>query len=320
MTSNQEFKRLARRVKLRRWGMTILIAGVVCLGLGFMTVQTLNALTRKASDRDNAFMSDVAEIMAPNIQISDQYLVNNKLFSGQVLSHRYKDIEGQRVAWSPMTAGYSWAQGGHLPTALNATDEQGARVYDRVTQQKVPVFYNVARKRQAGQLTGSHPLQELGQVERTKGQVAEVALTFQHPLTYRQIQQRLPQGVHAAWYWLGCFGQGGHDRHGQQLRRSAGWRRAGAADSAGLSRVSGRGANGEPSGDRGRLHAERLCPLQVRGAVRPALSSIDHGPLCRGHRNGDQRSPEATGHAKLGGRQRGGGRDSPDDGEVERCH
>lgn len=207
MTSNQEFKRLARRVKLRRWGMTILIAGVVCLGLGFLTVQTLNALTRKASDRDNAFMSDVAEIVAPNIQISDQYLVNNKLFSGQILSHRYKDIEGKRVAWSPMTADYSWAQGGHLPTALNATDEQGARVYDRVTQQKVPVFYNVARKRQAGQLTGSHPLQELGQVERTKGQVAEVALTFQHPLTYRQIQQRLPQGVHAAWYWLGVSGK-----------------------------------------------------------------------------------------------------------------
>jgi len=203
MTEEEKFKRLARRVKIRRWLMMIGIALAIFLLLTGIGLQLVLKSTKRASAANNAYLDVVDTMLSPNIKVSDQYLGNTTIMGGQVISHRYKEVEGQRVAWSPVTADYSWLRGANIPNALNSTDEGNHAMYDRMTQQRVPRFYNL---RHSVSHADEQITQDLKQVDKSRGQVAEVALTFKEPLTYRQIQQRLPQGVHAVWYWAGIAG------------------------------------------------------------------------------------------------------------------
>lgn len=202
MKTDIEFNRLARRVRWKRWLITIGIAVVVSFGLVVGGYQLLQHLAAKSSDRDMDYLQVTAEILAPNLQSSDRYLANTTIQGGQVVSHRYKEIAGQRVAWSPAVTNYSWL-GTELGTAINATDwgnTRQDRVYDRITQQRVPQFYDVSRRPTK---TDPRWQQDLATVARTSHQVAEVALTFKHPLTYAAIQRKLPRSLTAAWYWIG---------------------------------------------------------------------------------------------------------------------
>lgn len=199
MNEGQKFRRLAMRVKLVRWLVTIVIVIVVifvgAIG-GYWWTQRQAA---KASNDRTQMMTLISTVMSPNIETSDQYLADTNFMGGKVTSHRYKDIEGYRESWSPLVEPYSWSWlGTQSSTTLNATDTTDAGAYDRITQHKVPVFYNPQFK---------HPdvkrASDVTKVAATKGAVAEVALTFKRPLTYAQIQQRLPRKLHAVWYWIG---------------------------------------------------------------------------------------------------------------------
>lgn len=200
MNEAQKFRRLALRVKVVRWLVTVVIVIVVVLvgaigGYGWTQHQAA-----KESDELTQYMSGLSTVMSPNIETSDQYLADTNFMGGKVTSHRYKDIEGYRESWSPLVEPYSWSWLGtqSATMTLNATDTTNTGAYDRLTQHKVPLFYNPRVK---------HPdvkrATDVTKVAATKGAVAEVALTFKHPLTYAQIQRQLPRKLHAVWYWIG---------------------------------------------------------------------------------------------------------------------
>ncbi|HIW72246.1 MAG TPA: anti-sigma factor [Candidatus Levilactobacillus faecigallinarum] len=198
------FKKLAQRTKWRRTGMMVEIALVASLMVGAGGIQYIKVAAKRQTAQENRFFDLASQVMAPNIQSSDQFISNNGLVTTQLTSHRYKQIEGQRIPWSPMVATYSWWGGAPLPTRLNSLDGDRSS-YDVVTQQKVPVFYNDHRRLDKGE-PRQLAVQEVQQVARNRGYVAEAALSFEHPLTYQQIRQKLPVGVHPAWYWLGVTG------------------------------------------------------------------------------------------------------------------
>ncbi|MFC6181203.1 anti sigma factor C-terminal domain-containing protein [Lactiplantibacillus daowaiensis] len=199
MNDEKQFKRLALEVKLRRWGMTVvitLIVGLICLVGGYKLTQLKAS---RASNELDRFVEATSVMMSPNIQSSDRYLTNLSFRGGQLISHRYKEIEGTRIPWTPVTANYTWVGGAEMPSGFNtASDQHG--MYDQETQQKIPLFYNV-------KLTGKDvylkPTQDVKKVATRSKMVAEVALTFKHRLSYAELQAKLPKGVHAAWYWLG---------------------------------------------------------------------------------------------------------------------
>lgn len=201
MNEEQQFNKLARRVKWRRWGVTIGLILVVMIGVGLAFVQMTKVKSKQASDEINRWFDVSNAVLSPNIQISDQYIENSDFFGGTVVSHRYKDIEGAHENWSANREPYTWLLGGGNG-AINSADITDTAAYDRVTQHKIPLFYNV--NRQKSEVRRAH---EVRQVIRQRHYLAEVALTFKQPLTLKQIHAKLPAGVHAQWYWAGVSGK-----------------------------------------------------------------------------------------------------------------
>lgn len=202
MDKNQQFEKMARRVRWRRLITTILIVIVtvpVILILGYKASQMLAAYQVQ---KLNTEMYGREEIMAPNIQISDQMLANNSVWGGQVVSHRYKEIDGYRVPWSMAIGNYSLLNNSVLANNIGSVDLANSGAYDRDTQTKIPVLYNNRVKRPIVK-----PTQEIAKVAKMKNYVAEVAVTFDHPLTYAEIQQKLPTTIKANWLWLGVSGK-----------------------------------------------------------------------------------------------------------------
>ena len=199
MNDEKKFRQLAIRVKVVRWLVTIgIVIAVLLVGAigGYWWTQQQAG---KESRREDRFIEQVSTVMSPNISVSDRYLADTNFMGGKVTSHRYKDIEGYHEAWSPIVQPYSWTWlGNQSGDTLNSTDTTDNGAYDRLTQHKIPLFYNPKMKH-----PDVHRAADVNKVARTKGAVAEVAVSFDHPLTYAQIQQRLPKKLHAVWYWIG---------------------------------------------------------------------------------------------------------------------
>ncbi|KRN01792.1 ECF-type sigma factor negative effector [Levilactobacillus senmaizukei DSM 21775 = NBRC 103853] len=182
--------------------MTIVLAAGVML---VMTVVTYKVTQIKAGQESSAlmrYMNVIGDIMSPNIQHDDLRLVDNNLMGGKVVSHRYKEIEGQRFPWSTSSSNYSWLLRFAQTDLVSRTSANfGPSTYDQDTQQKIPSFYNLKMQKHSMKV-----VHEVKKVAKTKDAIAEVALTFKRPLTYAQIQAKLPQQLHATWYWLGAKG------------------------------------------------------------------------------------------------------------------
>ncbi|MCY9806113.1 anti sigma factor C-terminal domain-containing protein [Lentilactobacillus senioris] len=202
MDRNQQFEKMARRVRWRRLITTVLIVIItvpVILLVGYKASQMLAA---RQVQQLNTKMYGSEAIMAPNIQISDQILANNSVWGGQVVSHRYKEIDGYRVSWSTVAGNYSWLHNSAFDNNGGAVDQAETAMYDRAIQTKIPVLYNNRVKRPVVK-----PVSEINQVAKMKDYVAEVGITFKQPLTYAEIQQKLPTTIKANWLWLGVDGQ-----------------------------------------------------------------------------------------------------------------
>lgn len=205
MNESKKFRRLALWVKIRRWTLTVIIAVVVVLVALPVAYKLTQIQAGKASREIMQQMSLNDEIMSPNIKTSDQYLDNTSMMGGQVVSHRYKEIEGYRIPWATAVNSYSWLGSGGSGMDTNATDwgdRPAAGLYDRVTQQKIPVFFNPQVKKPEVKVT-----QDIDKVSQVKGAVAEMAVTFDQPMSYRQIRSKLPAKLHAQWYWIGVSGK-----------------------------------------------------------------------------------------------------------------
>ncbi|MGQ4559351.1 anti sigma factor C-terminal domain-containing protein [Levilactobacillus hammesii] len=200
MNESKKFRQLALRMKLRRWIVTVLIAVIVVLVAIPVTYKLTQMRAAKVSTEIMRDMEMNDQLISPNIEVSDQYLGNTSVLGGQVISHRYKEIEGYRVPWSAVTRDYSWLTGGSRSLS-NATDQNEASLYDRETEQKIPMFFNQRATRP--NLKATHDLTKIAQA---KNAVVEIALTFDRPLTYQQVQAKLPAGLHSQWYWIGVSG------------------------------------------------------------------------------------------------------------------
>lgn len=68
---------------------------------------------------------------------------------------------------------------------------------------KVPQFFNIKNK--AIDEWTAKPAQELPLVSEMSGQLVEVALTFDKPYSYEELQSMLPANLKQNWFWLGTY-------------------------------------------------------------------------------------------------------------------
>ncbi|BDR59639.1 anti sigma factor C-terminal domain-containing protein [Xylocopilactobacillus apicola] len=202
MSEDQEFARLARNIKIKKWLLTFVMVFCTIILVALFAYKIDAALTRRQHDRLDRRMQIEYQLMSPNIEISDRYISEAGAFAGgKLISHRYKEIDGYRIPWSPQEGKYTfWSEEILMGDMI---DFAGDQAYDRQTQTKIPIFYNKYAKLKPGRIFPVKKVNEIGQVAKMKGYVAEVALTFKEPLTYEEINRKLPDKIKGNWYWFG---------------------------------------------------------------------------------------------------------------------
>lgn len=196
-----EFKQLSKKVKRKRNLTTLgisLLTILIVLGISYQVSQVF---VRKAYQKTDEYVAVLETIQAPNIQSNSRYITNNGLLSGTVTSHRYKEIAGYRVPWSAFNQPFGlfgWQN------QADSSQDMLSDGYDRLTHQKVPVFYND----KAGKNAENNPKpNELEKMASMKNYVGEVALTFDRSYSYEEIRQLIPHNLEINWYWVGALGK-----------------------------------------------------------------------------------------------------------------
>ena len=201
----ETFKIIAKKSRRKRLWKTVVISSFVSLVLLGLLGKGLAELA-SGNGRDLQKQYEImSEIAYPNVDYDSLYYTQTSYFSGTLRSDRFKDLNGVRVAYPAYEGNYSLTGSYKNPTS-EATYSSTSGTYTRELRQKYPVFYNVNAK----QTKSSDPApQELVSVKEMPNQLVEIALTFDKPYTYKEIQQMIPSNLKINWYWIGSQSEDG---------------------------------------------------------------------------------------------------------------
>ncbi|KRO16598.1 sigma factor regulator N-terminal domain-containing protein [Lacticaseibacillus saniviri] len=204
-----DLKRLARKSKVKRWLYTVLISLVTGLLLLVISYAGVQLLARRNYQRLDANFVTQELIQSPNILTSSRVLANNGVFGAELVSDCYKNIDGYQVAWAQKRGTFDWL---HLnvETSSDGVDQNNGTLRNRVNREKIPTFTNPRAK-------DYRTKREVGTLKQAKNMVAEVAVTFDRPYTYREIQTMVPANLLINWYWSGTSSRANVDRLGTYI-------------------------------------------------------------------------------------------------------
>ena len=207
MKLNENFDQLIKKEKRKRLLKTIAISfvtTVVLLFIGFTLInKRMEMQYKKAQEMAN--ITDMIE--SPNLVSQSQYLSTSGRVTSQLKSERFKNIDGYMVAATPLEInfslfgiGYGSGKNSSLTVPITKTKEIGA--FSRENGEKLPLFFNPKHKESETQQEAK-ATHEARTLSGFKNHVAEVAISFKEPMTYAEIQAKIPENVLINWYWLG---------------------------------------------------------------------------------------------------------------------
>ena len=145
----------------------------------------------------------------PNIEAVSSSTTATGAYTSILTINRVKDLDGAKIAYDPQTIYLSW-NGFHSnlnSDSLSGMTKKGleqGQVYTNSRLLKAPLFFNkqVHYDKEEPRV---NPSQELPLVQQMKGQIVEVALTFDKPYSYEELQKLLPTNLKKNWYWTGTY-------------------------------------------------------------------------------------------------------------------
>ncbi|MGG7621229.1 anti sigma factor C-terminal domain-containing protein [Bacillus coreaensis] len=173
------------------------IAVLVLLPILYITG---NYFAAKRSSRlhDRLFLHNA--ISEPNIQIDSQVTSNSSMFGGNIITNRSKNINGYIVQWSTLTSSYDWIRNNidynELVPGFHWSDADFYE-YDKQTKNKVATFYHPSIKEYYDSVQN-----ELGEISQMQNYVAEVAISFDQPYTFKEIQEKIPDNLNIVWLYM----------------------------------------------------------------------------------------------------------------------
>lgn len=195
----ETFEILAKKSKRKRLWKTVAISSLVSLALLFLLGKGLIELASSNGRNLQKEYEVMSEIAYPNVDYDSLYYTQTSYFSGTLRSDRFKDLNGVRVAYPAYEGNYSLTGSYRNPTS-EGTYSSTSGTYTRELRQKYPVFYNLNAK---GTKDSNSIPKELASIKEMPNQLVEVALTFDKPYTYKEIQQMIPNNLKINWYWIG---------------------------------------------------------------------------------------------------------------------
>lgn len=163
----------------------------------FYKVGNYFAANGSNSLHDQLFL--IHEISQPNVQINSQMTSNRSTFGGNIVTNRSKNINGYVVPYSTLTSSYGWLQSAIDTNELTPGfhwSEKNMYAFDKQTKTKVASFYNPAIKKY------HHIANDLPALAQMDNYVAEVAISFDKPYTYTELEQMIPDNLNIVWLYM----------------------------------------------------------------------------------------------------------------------
>ena len=139
-------------------------------------------------------------IAEPNIKIDSQVTSNSSMFGGNIITNRSKNINGYVVQWSTLTSSYDWIRKqidhNELTPGFYWSDTN-LYEYDKQTKNKVATFYHPSIKNYYRGVPN-----ELEEISQMDNHVAEVAISFNQPYTFQEIEEKIPDNLNIVWLYM----------------------------------------------------------------------------------------------------------------------
>lgn len=199
---NINFEHLVNKTKFKRLIFIIwMTIGYATLIFGFMYYVNDKWMAneyQKTSDQAIKYMN----VRSPNISYSNMITKYDSIVSSHIQMDTYKNIDGYVVPWSPISFDY----GTLLVTGnsyIGSPTEINNAYYTQDTKQKIATFFLPKIDYKDDNYSGIQPTHEAKNLIDEKNQVAEVAVTFDKPYSYVEIQKMIPKNLLINWYWIG---------------------------------------------------------------------------------------------------------------------
>lgn len=187
----------AKRKQLLKIIVTSIIVVLILLPILY---KTGNYFAAKSSTRLHEQLFLHNEIAEPNIQIDSQVTSNSTTFGGNIITNRSKNINGYLVEWSTLTSSYDWIRNhvdhNELIPGIYWSDTE-IYEYDKQTKHKVATFYHPSIENYYDGVQ-----HELEDISKLKNHVAEVAVSFDKPYTFKEIEADIPDNLNIVWLYM----------------------------------------------------------------------------------------------------------------------
>ena len=193
-------KRLMRRVII--WSIAVVLSAV---GVYAGTRLVLDKMTNDHLTEIMNYYDNRSQIAYPNLYFNNTVQATND-FSNLYQLSRFKDIQGIPASYDSITAsaGPTFSKIDHMADVVSMAGA-GKTGYNLKQHIKVPLFFNTKYKDKADGLATQ--AQELPLVKKMTGQLVEVALSFDKPYSYDELQSMLPANLKQNWFWLGSYSE-----------------------------------------------------------------------------------------------------------------
>lgn len=189
-----------KKAKRKQLFKIIITSIIVVLILLPIIYKTGNYFAAKSSTRlhEKLFLHNA--IAEPNIQIDSQVTRSSSMFGGNIITNRSKNINGYLVQWSTLTSSYDWIRynidHNELAPGFYWSDADFYE-YDKQTKNKVATFYHPSIQDYYDGVQN-----EIGEISQVENHVAEVAISFDKPYTFEEIQANIPDNLNIVWLYM----------------------------------------------------------------------------------------------------------------------
>lgn len=187
------FEEVTKKSKRKNLWKTVGISSIVGIALLLSSIYALRLFSNYRSQQAQEHFNRVLQVTYPNVDVERFYVNEIGIVSGYVDYTLSKDLAGVPFAFGHLEAEYNF-NGIFANFAQYFPEGSEEYYYHQDSNSKLPVFYNTKTT------TGS---QELPYVKEMKGQIVEVAITFDKKYSLTEIKNMVPSNLKQNWYWIG---------------------------------------------------------------------------------------------------------------------
>lgn len=200
---NKDFHNFALKTKIKRWGLTTWIALTVFSAFIVIGWRVNSAIMEKNFFKTFEYSTAIFTASAPNVAYSNQIIDDYGVFSSNLHSDTYKDIDGYHVPWESYNFSFNVSNVGGLNLNTLSPSVNSNAYFTQTTNQKIASFFSTKTNYKSKEYYGIFPTRDAGKISQLANHVAEVAVTFDKPYSYKEIQKMIPEDLLINWYWIG---------------------------------------------------------------------------------------------------------------------